>query len=94
MFFTHQQYPQKQEKNAEIRQINIDLNRMINNYFETHYEEMKQEAIIRGISSEKVDDFLQELKLDTQKKAVCRVREIAQQLVKESQAISKNPAKP
>jgi ubiquinone biosynthesis protein UbiJ len=90
MFFTHQQYSQKQGKDAEIRQVNADLHCMIDSYFEIHYEEMKQKAIIGGISPEKVSNFLQELKLDTQKKAVCRVREIAQQLAEESHLISKN----
>ncbi len=90
MFFTHQQYPQKQEKNAGIQQVNIKLHHMVDSYFEAHYEEMKQEAIRGGIFPEKIDDFLRKFKLEMQRQAVCRVREIAQQLAEESHAVSKD----
>jgi hypothetical protein len=79
MFFESDLSQQRLGRQSGLKMASKMLNTTIDKEFRENYLRMRQEAIEGGIRPEKVDEFLQSLKQDTQLWAINRFKERLQQ---------------
>ncbi len=79
MFFGNDLTQQRPGRQEGLKMASKMLNAIIDKKFQENYLSMRREAIEGGIQPEKVDEFLQDLKRDTQLWAINRFKEILQQ---------------
>lgn len=70
-FFSTREQPTKKEL---VTQVNRDLTEALNDYFKNHSDNMRQQLIEAGASSQRADEILQEMKRNQQVEMIKRFK--------------------